>query len=41
MTQTPEREPGAFQWTVGLTRADGERSRDGFVDAIDSAEDDF
>lgn len=31
----PERQAGAFQWTVALIRADGERGREGEVEIID------
>lgn len=31
----PEAQSGDFQWMVTLMRADGERSREGFVDTID------
>lgn len=31
---TPEREPDRFQWSVELTRADGERGRDGEIDVV-------
>lgn len=31
---TPTRQPDAFQWSIGLTRADGERARGGSVDEV-------
>lgn len=31
---TPVRTPDAFQWTLGLTRADGERGRSGNLDEV-------
>lgn len=34
LVSTPTRDPYAFQWTVSLVRADGERKRDGSVEGI-------
>ncbi len=34
---TPHYDAGAFQWTVTLVRADGERGRDGEIEPVDSA----
>lgn len=37
VNQAPSRETDAFQWTLGLERADGERSRDGNTAGMDGS----